>query len=94
LLINYKDIEKRLFLFDGYFLENRTSEYYLKNKEIITACYNSLEDDFSKKLYNALLKYRFIRNPGLISNLYESRNECYLDQVFINNYKEGLYIDA
>ena len=60
----------------------------MDNKEIITKCYNALEDEFSKKLYNALLKYRFIRNPEYISDLYESRNECYLDKVFINNFKD------
>jgi uncharacterized protein (DUF488 family) len=69
-------------------LENKTSKYYIKNKEIIEKCYNSLEDDYSKELYNALLKYRFIRDPKLITNLYESRNECYLDKVFIENFKE------
>lgn len=94
LLINYKDIEKKLFLLDGYFLENRGVNYYIDNKDIITKCYDSLEDDFSKKLYNSLLKYRYIRNPELINNLYESRNECYLDKVFIDNFKDGLYIDA
>ena len=94
LLVNYKDIEKRLFLFDGYFLENKSSKYYLDNKGTILRCYNSLEDDFSKELYNALLKYRFIRNPEYISKLYGSRNECYLDQVFIDNFKDWLYIDA
>ena len=94
LLVNYEDIEKRLFLFDGYFLENKDINYYIDNKDIITKCYDSLEDDFSKKLYNSLLKYRYIRNPELINNLYESRNECYLDKVFIDNFKDGLYIDA
>lgn len=94
LLVNYKDIEKKLFLFDGYFLENKNINYYIDNKDIITKCYDSLEDDFSKKLYNSLLKYRYIRNPELINNLYESRNECYLDKVFIDNYEDGLYIDA
>ena len=94
LLVNYKDIEKRLFLFDGYFLENKSSKYYLDNKGTILRCYNSLEDDFSKELYNALLKYRFIRNPEYISKLYGSRNECYLDQVVIDNFKDWLYIDA
>lgn len=94
LLLNYKDIENRLFLFDGYFLENRNINYYTDNKDIIIKCHDSLEDDFSKKLYNSLLKYRYIRNPELINNLYESRNECYLDKVFIENYKDGLYIDA
>jgi hypothetical protein len=81
-------------LFDGYFLENKDINYYIDNKDIITKCYDSLEDDFSKKLYNSLLKYRYIRNPELINNLYESRNECYLDKVFIDNFKDGLYIDA
>jgi hypothetical protein len=75
-------------VFDGYFLENKTSKYYLDNKDVILRCYNALEDDFSKKLYNALLKYRFIRNPKYISKLYESRNECYLDQVFMDNFKD------
>jgi len=94
LLIKYKDIEKRLFLFDGYFLENKTINYYLENKEVIERCYNALEDNKSKEIYNALLKYRYIRNPKLIKDLYETRNECYLDKVFIDNYKDGLYIDA
>jgi hypothetical protein len=51
-------------------------------------CYNALEDEQSKELYNALLNYRYIRDPKLIENLYESRTECYLDKVFIDNYKD------
>ena len=94
LLIKNKDIENRLFLFDGYFLENRDINYFLENKNVIEKCYNALEDNKSKEIYNALLKYRYIRNPKLIEDLYESRNECYLDKVFIDNYKPGLYIDA
>ena len=90
----YKDIEKRLFLFDGYFLENKTIKYYIDNKDIIERCYSTLEDTKSKEIYNALLKYRYIRNPELIKDLYESRNECYLDEIFLKNYKDGLYIDA
>ena len=94
LLVNYKDIEKSLFVFDGYFLENKTIKYYLNNKEIIEGCYNALEDEKSKELYNNLLKYRYIRDPKLINNLYENRSECYLDKIFIDNYQDGLYIDA
>lgn len=94
LLLNYKDIENRLFLFDGYFLERKNIGYYLDNKDEIIRCYNVLEDEFSKILYNNLIKYRYIRNPELINKLYESRNECYLDKVFINNFEDGLYIDA
>lgn len=94
LLVNYKDIEKRLFLFDGYFLEEKDSSYYLNNKDSIIKCYTTLEDNFSKLLYTALLKYRYIRNPDLIKDLYKSRNECYLDKVFIDNFKDWLYIDA
>lgn len=94
LIVNYKDIEKRLFIYDGYFIENKTIKYYLNNKETIERCYNQLEDKKSKKIYNNLLKYRYIRDPKLIEDLYESRNECYLDKVFIDNYKDGLYIDA
>lgn len=94
LIIKNPNIEKQLFLFDGYFLENKTIKYYLDNKETIEKCYNSLADAKSKKIYNNLLKYRYIRDPKLIKNLYESRNECYLDKLFINKYKEGLYIDA
>ena len=94
LLVNYKDIEKSLFVFDGYFLENKTIKYYLNNKEIIEGCYNALEDEKSKELYNNLLKYRYIRDPKLINDLYENRSECYLDKIFIDNYQDGLYIDA
>ena len=94
LLVNYKDIEKSLFVFDGYFLENKTTKYYLNNKEIIEGCYNALEDEKSKELYNNLLKYRYIRDPKLINDLYENRSECYLDKIFIDNYQDGLYIDA
>lgn len=91
---NYEDIEKRLFMFDGYFQETKTIKYYLDNKELIEKCYNELEDNKSKKIYNSILKYRYIRDPKLINNLYETRSECYLDKVFIDKYKEGLYIDA
>lgn len=94
LLTKYNDIEKRLFTYDGYFLENKTIKYYINNQEIIEKCYENLADAKSKKIYNNLLKYRYIRNPKFIKNLYESRNECYLDKTFINNYKDGLYIDA
>ena len=94
LLENNKDIKERLFLFDWYFLENKNKSYYLDNKETIMNCYNALEDEQSKELYNALLNYRYIRDPKLIENLYESRTECYLDKVFIDNYKDWLYIDA
>lgn len=94
LKINFKNIEKRLFIFDGYFQENKTIKYYLDNKELIEKCYNELEDSKSKKIYNSILKYRYIRNTKLINNLYETRKECYLDKVFIDKYKDGLYIDA
>lgn len=94
LKIKHKNIEKQLFIFDGYFQENKTTNFYIKNKEAISKCYNSLSDSKSKKIYNNTLKYRYIRNPKLIEKLYEPRTECYLDKVFINNYKDGLYIDA
>lgn len=94
LLVNYPDIEKRLFLYDGYFLENKDINYYIKNKSVIEKCYNFLEDNKSKILYDSLLRYRYIRNPKLIKDLYEKRSECYLDKVFIDNFKDGLYIDA
>ena len=94
LITRYPNIEKQLFLFDGYFLENKTIKYYQDNQETIENCFNSLADAKSKRIYNNLLKYRYIRDPKLIKNLYESRNECYLDRLFINNYKDGLYIDA
>lgn len=94
LITKYTNIEKQLFLFDGYFQENKTIKYYLDNEETIERCYNGLSDNKSKKIYNNLLKYRYIRDPKLINKLYESRNECYLDKLFIQNFKDGLYIDA
>lgn len=94
LLTKYNDIEKRLFLFDGYFLENKTIKYYLDNQDKIKKCYKNLADNKSKRLYNSLLKYRYIRNPKYIESQYESRNSCYLDDIFVKNYKDGLYIDA
>lgn len=94
LLKKHKDIEKRLFIYDGYFLENKKTDYYTNNKETIKKCYNSLSDKKSQKIYNNILKYRYIRDPKLINKLYEPRTECYLDKVFINNFKDGLYIDA
>lgn len=94
LLINYKEIEKQLFIFDGYFLDNKNAKNYQKNKDIIEKCYKNLADKKSKDIFKALLKYRPIRDPKLINNLYDSRKDCYLDKVFIDNYKDGLYIDA
>ena len=94
LIKNYPDIDKKLFLFDGYFLENKNADYYIENKDVITKCYNNLKDDYSKELYDALLRYRFIRDPKIIKDMFESRSNCYYDDVFINNYKDGLYIDA
>ena len=94
LKINYKNIENRLYMFDWYFLEDKTINYYINNKGTILNCYNSLQDEKSKEIYNALLEYRYIRDPKLISKLYESRNDCYLDKIFIDNFKYWLYIDA
>lgn len=94
LINNYKDIDKQLFLFDWYFLEKKKIDYYIENRGTILKCYNLLEDNKSKEIYNALLKYRYIRNPELIINLYESRDNCYLDKVFIDDYEDWLYIDA
>ena len=94
LITKYKDIEKQLFLFDGYFLDTKNSKNYQKNKEIIENCYKNLSDDKSKKIFKSLLKYRHIRDPKLIINLYDNRKECYLDKVFIEGFKDGLYIDA
>ena len=94
LITKYKDIEKQLFLFDGYFLDTKNSKNYQKNKEIIENCYKNLSDDKSKKIFKSLLKYRPIRDPKLIINLYDNRKECYLDKVFIEGFKDGLYIDA
>ena len=34
LIVNYKDIEKRLFIYDGYFIENKTIKYYLNNNNL------------------------------------------------------------
>lgn len=94
LIQKYPNIDDNLFLFDGYFLEDKKVSYFIENKNVIIKCYDSLVDDLSKKSYDALLKYRFIRDSEIIKNLCNPRNDCYLDDVFINNYKSGLYIDA
>lgn len=89
------EIDQRLFMFDGYFLEDNANYYDDENiLNIIEDNYNALEDDKSKKLYIELLKYRYIRDINLINDLYDSRNYCYLDNVFLDNYNAGLYIDA
>ena len=94
LLQKYSNIDNNLFVFDGYFLEDKDVNFYVENKNIITKCYNALSDDYSKELYDALLRYRFIRDAKIIKDLFESRNSCYLDDVFINNFKDGLYLDV
>ena len=94
LIDRYLNIDDFLYVFDGYFLEEKTVSYYLDNKETIIKCYNALADKHSKKLYNALLKYRYVRDPKIIKELYDLRDNCYLDNIFINNFKDGLYIDA
>lgn len=94
LLKKYPNIDNNLFLFDGYFLEDKDSLYYINNKELIINCYNNLADNKSKKIYDALLKYRFIRDPKIIEKVYDKRDNCYLDDIFIRNFKDGLYIDA
>lgn len=89
-----KDIDKRLFMCDGYFYEDIDEEYFYKNLDKIVDCYESLEDDLSKKLYIALLKYRFIRDGKLINELREHRDKCYFDKVFMDKFQDGLFIDA
>ncbi len=94
LIDKYPNIDDFLFVYDGYFVENKDISYYKDNKDIIIKNYEALADDYSKELYNAVLKYRYVRNPKLIKDLYHPRITCYLDDEFINNYKDGLYIDA
>lgn len=94
LLKNDSNIDNRLFMYDGYFLEDKSINYYDDNKEKILNCYRTLEDEKSKLLYINLLKYRYIRDINLIKDLYDSRLNCYLDTIFLNNYKKGLYVDA
>ena len=94
LLVNDSNIDDRLFMFDGYFLEDNI--YYNDDNvlNMINNNYNLLNDDKSKVLYKALLKYRDIRDINLIKDLYDSRSDCYLDEVFISRFRSGLYIDA
>jgi len=94
LIVKEKNIDKRLFMYDGYFLENKDLSYYLDNKEIIERCYKTFEDKKSKNLYLKLLKYRYIRDINLLKDLYDSRLECYLDKAFLDSFKEGVYVDA
>lgn len=94
-LIKYdKNIEKRLFIFDGYFLEDINYDYFYKNKEKITLCYKLLKDKKSKDLLITLLKYRYLRNINLIKDKFENRSKTYFDSVFLNNFESGLIIDA
>ena len=60
LITKESKIEKRLFIYDGYFLENKNINYYLKNKDTIERNYKELKDKESKKIYNNILKYRYI----------------------------------
>lgn len=94
-LLKYdSNIDNRLLMFDGYFLENTNYDYYYKNMNKINECYNSLEDEESKQLYILLLKYRYIRDISILQNHYQPRKETYFDKVFLSDFKEGLYIDA
>jgi FkbM family methyltransferase len=88
------NIDDRLFVFDGYFLEDIDDNFYKNNEEAIILCYQSLADDISKDLYIALLEYRYLRDINIIKNKYLSRYDCYYDQVFLNNFRNGLYIDV
>ncbi|MGD9901622.1 MAG: FkbM family methyltransferase [Spirochaetales bacterium] len=94
IIANDKSASKRIFVFDGYFLDKYKSGLYDENKDKIYECYNSLNDAHSKKLYLALLKYRYTRKISLIENLFEPRTKTYYDSVFLNNFKDGLYVDA
>jgi FkbM family methyltransferase len=94
-LIKYDaNIDKRLFMFDGYFSEDVDDNFYNSNRKLLVSCYQSLADDISKELYISLLKYRYIRDVNLIRDKYLPRYDCYYDQVFLNNFKNGLYIDV
>lgn len=88
------DIDNRMFMYDGYFKDN---EYLYDNDKVLSLInknYDELGDDKSKVLYEALLKYRYIRDIRIIKELYESRSECYLDKVFLDRFKDGLYLDV
>lgn len=88
------NIDKRLFLFDGYFLEDYDASYFLENKDKIMHCYNVLEDEYSRALYEALLEYRYVRDPNIIASFVEERSKVYFDDIYLNNFKEGTIVDV
>ena len=89
-----QDIDKRLFILDGYFRDNAEYDYFMENKEKIEYAYNHLEDEKSKYILDKLLEYRYLRDNNILKDFAESESEAYFDEVFLNNFKPGVIIDA
>lgn len=89
-----KDIDKRLFIFDGYFREDFDIKFYEENKEKIYNAHNLLEDNKSKLVFNKMLEYRYVRNPHDLKDIIEPRVNGYFDEVFLNEFKQGVIVDA
>lgn len=87
------EIANRLFVFDGYFVTDVNLKKFTDNIDKIVDNYNSLADEKSKSLYLTLLKYRYVRDTNMLKNLIEPRKDCYFDNVFLDNFKDGLYLD-
>ncbi len=88
------DIDNRLFILDGYFRENVDYDYFIENKEKIEYAYHHLEDEKSKYILDKLLEYRYLRDNSILKDFVETESKAYFDEVFLNNFKQGVIIDA
>lgn len=94
-LLEYdKNIDERLFLFDGYFRENIELDYFMAYRTKIEYVYNELEDKKSKYILERLLEYRYLRDSKILMDFVEPEDEGYFDEVFLNSFKPGVIIDA
>lgn len=94
ILHDYK-IDQRLFMFDGYFRDdydfNNVRE---EDKEKILHVYKKLADDKSRKVFKKVLKYRYIRDKEILSDIAEAEKNRYFDKVVLDKLKPGVVIDA
>lgn len=95
LLLHDPKIDQRLFMFDGYFRNDYDFENIKeKDKEKILHVYKRLADDKSRKVFEKVLKYRYIRDKSILSDIFDPEKNRYFDKVVLDKLKSGVVIDA
>lgn len=94
-LLHDKEIDQRLFMIDGYFRNDYDFENIKEeDQKKILYVYKKLEDNKSRRVFEKILKYRYIRDKDILIDIVEPEKNRYFDKVVLDKLKPGVVIDA